>query len=527
MLTRRRSRSSLAAQPAPIANDDGGDGGSGASAPDAPAAATRRAGGGGTSPDAGDASTGRPPARAAPPVQRRRSTRSRAAPPPATAPALGRSPSPPARASKRARRAAPPAAAATARWQPPPRSPQARASEVVAAAPAVATPPVASWNVASLRTVLRNGTLAAYVAAESPDVLCVQETRLHAGGWRPWCRRCRRPCPTPTLRVRATTTGRWLWVATADAAVVVADDADAAVGGAPTGGGGAAGGVGAAAAGAAAPPPPRKGRLGYSGTALLCKVRPLRVTAGFLPAATRDGATAAPAPAAAAARVPDTADGEGRVLTAEFADLVVVGVYVPNAGAALVRLPTRVGAGVAADGTGGGAARGGAGGWDARLRDHVAAAAAATGKHILLAGDCNCAHAAIDLSNPRTNERNAGFTPAERRSFSRLVGPPAGEEGGAGRKRLLAGGGPRAGARAPRAAGGGGNGRQPRPADEGRVEARRKNVGWRLDYVLATPSLATRLLAAWVRTAVVGSDHAPVGVTLMASLAPPPPPPRA
>jgi len=58
-------------------------------------------------------------------------------------------------------------------------------------------------------------------------------------------------------------------------------------------------------------------------------------------------------------------------------------------------------------------------------------------------------------------------------------------------------------------------------------EARRKNVGWRLDYVLATPSLATRLRAAWVRTAVVGSDHAPVGVTLMASLEPPPPPPQA
>jgi len=429
---------------------------------------------------------------------------------------------------------------------------------------------VASWNVASLRTVLRNGTLAAYVAAESPDVLCVQETRLQRGGVAAVVPALPPSLPYTYFACSGDDDGAVVVGGDADAAVVVADDADAAVGGAPTGGGGAAGGVGAAAAGAAAPPPPRKGRLGYSGTALLCKVRPLRVTAGFLPAATRDGATAAPAPAAAAARVPDTADGEGRVLTAEFADLVVVGVYVPNAGAALVRLPTRVGAGVAADGTGGGAARGGAGGWDARLRDHVAAAAAATGKHILLAGDCNCAHAAIDLSNPRTNERNAGFTPAERRSFSRLVGPPAGEEGGGGTEAPAGGVGGHARARGRRARRvAAATDASPAPADEGRVEvappppprarsplpppllvdtlraaypstvvytfwssrrggeARRKNVGWRLDYVLATPSLATRLLAAWVRTAVVGSDHAPVGVTLMASLAPPPPPPRA
>lgn len=53
-------------------------------------------------------------------------------------------------------------------------------------------------------------------------------------------------------------------------------------------------------------------------------------------------------------------------------------------------------------------------------------------------------------------------------------------------------------------------------------EARAKNVGWRLDYVLATPAAAGRVVAAWARPEVAGSDHAPVGVTIRAALAPPP-----
>lgn len=210
---------------------------------------------------------------------------------------------------------------------------------------------------------------------------------------------------------------------------------------------------------------------------------------------------------------------------------------------------------------------------------------ARTGKGVLVAGDLNVAHAAMDLANPQSNVRNAGFTPAERRSFSALVGPPPGgiddSPGGGGGPSRARGAGAK-GVRPPRGAAGrrregaaasataptataptvdaaaaplatGASAIAPLPApraspppppplmvDTLRVahpttvvytfwssrrggEARAKNVGWRLDYVLASAAAAGRVVAAWARPEVGGSDHAPVGVTIRAALTPPPP----
>ena len=114
---------------------------------------------------------------------------------------------------------------------------------------------------------------------------------------------------------------------------------------------------------------------GYSGVALLSKKEPIKVDLGF--------------------GVDEAAehDGEGRLITAEFDKFFLVTTYVPNAGRKLVTLPKRME-------------------WDPLLRAHLKKLDAQ--KPVVLCGDLNVAHKELDLANPKTNKKSAGFTPEER-----------------------------------------------------------------------------------------------------------------
>ena len=111
---------------------------------------------------------------------------------------------------------------------------------------------------------------------------------------------------------------------------------------------------------------------GYSGTALLSKTKPIEVKMGL--------------------GVEDL-DDEGRLITAEYEEFFLVTTYVPNAGKKLVTLPKRLT-------------------WDPEMRKHLKELDAK--KPVILCGDLNVAHLEIDLANPKTNNKNAGFTPEER-----------------------------------------------------------------------------------------------------------------
>jgi len=191
-------------------------------------------------------------------------------------------------------------------------------------------------------------------------------------------------------------------------------------------------------------------KKGYSGTAIFTKVPPLKVTPHI-------GIT--------------EHDNEGRVLTAEYKDFLLVNVYVPNSKRELTRLPYRQQ-------------------WD---RDFLAYLKKLEEKKpVIWCGDLNVAHTEIDLANPKANVRNHGFTPEERAGFS--AGVAAGFvdtfrefERGGGHYTWWS---PLSGARA-------------------------RNIGWRIDYFLISQSLRPRLKHAFIRPKIMGSDHCPVGIELV------------
>lgn len=165
-------------------------------------------------------------------------------------------------------------------------------------------------------------------------------------------------------------------------------------------------------------------------------------------------------------------DTEGRVVTMEFDDFHLVNVYTPNSQAELARLPYRLK-------------------WDEAFRAHLKKLE--TTKPVLVCGDLNCAHKEIDLANPKSNRKNPGFSDEERASFSQYM-----EEGIVDVFRAF----------------------DPNP---GRYtwwtmrtggSAREKNIGWRLDYWLASAGLMTAIKSCTIRADVFGSDHCPVEVTL-------------
>ncbi len=164
-------------------------------------------------------------------------------------------------------------------------------------------------------------------------------------------------------------------------------------------------------------------------------------------------------------------DAEGRVLTAEFADFSVVNVYTPNSQRELARLDYRLA-------------------WDAAFREYLNQCAAK--KPVLFCGDLNVAHQEIDLANPKSNRRNAGFTDEERNSLTATL-----EAGFVDTFRHM------------------------HPEARGaytwwtyRMNARAKNVGWRLDYWCCSPQLLPRVKEVRILAEVTGSDHCPVSLWL-------------
>lgn len=165
-------------------------------------------------------------------------------------------------------------------------------------------------------------------------------------------------------------------------------------------------------------------------------------------------------------------DTEGRVVTMEFDDFHLVNVYTPNSQAELARLPYRLN-------------------WDEAFRRHLKKLEKT--KPVLVCGDLNCAHKEIDLANPKSNRKNPGFSDEERASFSEYME--------AGIVDVF-----RAFDQSP--------GRYTWWTMRTGGSAREKNIGWRLDYWLASAGLMAAVKSCTIRADVYGSDHCPVEVTL-------------
>ena len=192
-------------------------------------------------------------------------------------------------------------------------------------------------------------------------------------------------------------------------------------------------------------------RAGYAGTAILCKKPPPKV-APYVDIVDQDP------------------DREGRVLTAEFADFFLVNVYTPNAKRDLSRLPFRQG-------------------WDRGFLRYLKRLEKK--KPVIFCGDLNVAHAEIDLTNPKANMKNHGFTPEERTGFDAFVKADLLDTFRQFEK-----------------AGGHYTWWSPMGS------ARARNIGWRLDYFLISAALRPRLKKAFIRPDVRGSDHCPVGIEI-------------
>jgi exodeoxyribonuclease-3 len=190
-------------------------------------------------------------------------------------------------------------------------------------------------------------------------------------------------------------------------------------------------------------------KKGYSGTAIFTKERPLKVTPHI-------GVT--------------EHDNEGRVLTAEYADFFLVNVYVPNSKRELTRLAYRQQ-------------------WD---KDFLAYLKKLEKKKpVIWCGDLNVAHTEIDLSNPKANAKNHGFTPEERAGFDAVV-----KAGFVDTFREFEKGGGHYTWWSPMS------------------NARARNIGWRLDYFLISQSLRSQLKRAAILPHVTGSDHCPVVIEM-------------
>lgn len=191
-------------------------------------------------------------------------------------------------------------------------------------------------------------------------------------------------------------------------------------------------------------------KKGYSGTAIYTRHEPLAVSYGL-------GI--------------DEHDHEGRVITLEMPEYFVVTAYVPNSQDGLRRLDYRMK-------------------WDEDFRNYLMELRKK--KPVIACGDFNVAHQEIDLKNPKSNRRNAGFTDEEREQFSNLL-----NAGFTDTFRFF------------------------HPDETGiyswwsyRFKAREKNAGWRIDYFIVSDDLNDQLADAKIHTEIFGSDHCPVEVVL-------------
>lgn len=247
-----------------------------------------------------------------------------------------------------------------------------------------------SWNVNGVRAGLKKGLLD-YMAASDADVICLQETKSHPGDVQ-----------------------HVVWPKGYE---VFWNSAQ---------------------------------KKGYSGTAILTRVKPKAVTLGI---------------------GQDDHDTEGRVITAEFPDFYLMTVYQPNSQRGLTRLSYRTT------------------GWDPAFLAYLRKLEKK--KPVIFCGDLNVAHTEIDLTNPKTNRRNAGFTDEERTNFTALL-----EQGYVDTFRSFT-------------------------ADPGHytwwsqmMNCRARNIGWRVDYFVASQKLKPALKRAWISPEVMGSDHCPVGLEI-------------
>ena len=187
-------------------------------------------------------------------------------------------------------------------------------------------------------------------------------------------------------------------------------------------------------------------KKGYSGTAVFTKRKPVNVMLGI---------------------GMEEHDREGRVITLEFDEFYFITVYTPNSQNELARLPYRME-------------------WEDDFLAYVKELE--KDKPVIYAGDLNVARLEIDIKNPKTNRRNAGFTDEEREKIQKAV-----DSGFIDTFRFF------------------------NPQIEGiyswwsyRFKARERNAGWRIDYFMASESLKDRLKDAKIHTEVMGSDHCPV-----------------
>lgn len=191
-------------------------------------------------------------------------------------------------------------------------------------------------------------------------------------------------------------------------------------------------------------------KKGYSGTAVFTKEEPVRIWMDL--------------------RM-DKHNDEGRVITAEYEDFYLVTVYTPNSQQELARLGYRME-------------------WEDDFRAYVISLDAE--KPVVICGDMNVAHKEIDIKNPKSNVRNAGFTIEERDKMSALL-----ESGFIDTFRY----------------------KYPDARDaytwwSYMFHAREKNVGWRIDYFLASERLKDRIEDSIIYKDIMGSDHCPVGLIL-------------
>lgn len=191
-------------------------------------------------------------------------------------------------------------------------------------------------------------------------------------------------------------------------------------------------------------------KKGYSGTAVFSKEKPLSVKYGI-------GI--------------DEHDHEGRVITLEFDNFYMVTVYTPNSQRELTRLEYRMK-------------------WEDDFRNFLNDLRKT--KPVVVTGDMNVAHKEIDLKNPKTNRKNAGFTDEERQKMTELL-----DSGFIDTFRYFY------------------------PDAEQRYswwsymfKSREKNAGWRIDYFLASKELEDRLISAEIHDKVLGSDHCPIELVI-------------
>lgn len=192
-------------------------------------------------------------------------------------------------------------------------------------------------------------------------------------------------------------------------------------------------------------------KKGYSGTAIYTKKHPLSVQYGI-------GI--------------EEHDKEGRVISLEFESFYLVNIYTPNSKRELERLDYRMI-------------------WEDKIKEHLLKLNEK--KPVIMCGDLNVAHKEIDLKNPKTNRRNAGFTDEERNKMTNLL-----ESGFVDSFRYL----------------------YPEKIDaytwwSYMGHAREKNVGWRIDYFITSKDIENKIKETSIYPEVMGSDHCPVGLEIL------------